>query len=148
MTHPEVECVDCGAVHTGPADVKPEDKFICVSCARARMERETVDLDEYGPHGYHKMTVHSEGGTETVYVPVMDEYAEATEGESDLASDAVRDIGEILEVDLDEYGDLLQEVVEDVILAVRETVLHVAKMTVSPEDYEKLAKIIREGSTE
>jgi hypothetical protein len=92
------------------------------------------------------MTVHSEAGVEVVYVPALDDLleAEATEEESELASDAVRDIGEILEVDLDEYGDLLQEVVEDVILSVRESVLHVAKLTLTPEAYEKFAKIIRE----
>jgi hypothetical protein len=91
------------------------------------------------------MTVHSDTGVETVYVPVLGEFAVVTEGESDLASDAVRDIGDILDLDLDEYGDLLQEVVEDVILAVRETVLEVAKDNVSPEDYEKLVGIIKGG---
>lgn len=148
-----VACAECGDSFSIPAleenqSFDPDSIFLCEKCEEMLLGRAEETLPA---RAVHVMTVKSAEGSEVVYVPVKDDLVlaedlEPTETESTFASEVVQDLGEMLELDLEEWGDPLQELVEDVVLAVRESVLHVAQMTISPADFEKLAKLIREGA--
>jgi hypothetical protein len=155
MTREPTLCLVCGEDSPCPS---PEE------CNRQLQEYELAlqnDIDsdinrilEKRAKPAHVFTVKTDSGSEKVTVEVGSEEGDedetlsdgprATDTESDLATQVVMDIGEITQVDLDICGDLLQDLMEDAIVATREAVLDIVRRYCPPNEYEKISFIIRE----